>query len=70
MCLSKCQQVGYTGSNCGSAEPLDFWASKAAGALDMLAFAKAASEGYDRASFDLNVVLMPLCSDQGFSGIG
>jgi hypothetical protein len=36
----------------------------------MMAYAAALGAGFDRASFDLNVIFIPKCSGQGFSGIG
>ena len=35
----------------------------------MLAFSAALSAGYDKADYDFNVVVMPLCESQGFAGI-
>ena len=35
-----------------------------------MAYAASLSAGFDRAAYDLNVMFIPQCSSQGFSGIG
>jgi hypothetical protein len=60
----------YRGASCGSFEPLDYWSGGSASALDVAAYAAAKTRGFNRASFDFNVVFMPRCPTLSFSGIG
>ena len=67
-------QINYTSETCGNHEGLAYHygpsSESYATALDVLAYEAAALAGYDFSSYTFQTVVMPMCSAQGFAGVG
>lgn len=63
-------RLDYTGAACGDFDALATYSTRDPAAIDMMAFAAARALGSEPNQYDLNVIFMPRCDAQGFSGVG
>jgi hypothetical protein len=63
-------KLPYNGNACGSRTALAAWSGGDPSAIDMMAFAAASARGFNRNSFDFQLIFVPICRATGWSGIG